>query len=541
MAKQPPRPFRLLPDTPVGEFTKKPKDGLSFKTYADILARAAVGTPEPFTIGIYGDWGTGKTSMMHMMESEVNSHDNAIGIWFNAWRYEREEHLIIPLLATMITEMERVVASRKESTLWTKTKPIAKSIIGALRKGINGLALSGKIGIPLIGEVGIAVSPKDMKSESSTEFQDQIISQSLYYNAFSTIEKVTEDENCPRLIVLIDDLDRCFPERAVELIEGIKLVLNQRNIAFVIGVAPKIIRSFLQTKYKKEYGIEQNLYEDYLDKIIQLPFTIPNSHDHIENYVEGLLDNKEVFHSLDDEDQKSLKMICGPACKDNPRAIVRFLNRLLIMNEAQASIQNVTKVKLVHFGIQAALEDKWPQVFEASKRNHEISFDDVTEPFLGVIRKTLSEKGNPEALANEFAEISMVKGIAEKTAFEILGSKHDFFLLELLKSPAGIDWISKEGIRNATMSRSSELSWKDKYSVNFSHADLTNALLTNANFPNATFEDAILRDADMRGTNVFGSNFTRADLTGARYNSRTIWPKGFDPKAAGAILVENDE
>ena len=59
--------LRLLPDVPLGEGVSDRVDGLRFSQYASILARAALDTPEPFTIGVYGGWGSGKTSMMYIM------------------------------------------------------------------------------------------------------------------------------------------------------------------------------------------------------------------------------------------------------------------------------------------------------------------------------------------------------------------------------------------------------------------------------------------------------------------------------------------
>jgi Cdc6-like AAA superfamily ATPase len=87
---------------------------LKFESTAKVLAGAAVETDYPLTIGIFGKWGTGKTSLMRLIEKEVTSvYNNAAAVWFNAWQYEKEEHLIVPLVATINKELEKKEKSWK--------------------------------------------------------------------------------------------------------------------------------------------------------------------------------------------------------------------------------------------------------------------------------------------------------------------------------------------------------------------------------------------------------------------------------------------
>ena len=91
--------YALLSDEPVVETERK--DGLRFGPTAKVLAQAALHTPNPITIGVFGKWGSGKTSLMRLMMDEISregrSVKTAVPVWFNAWQYEREEHLIIRL------------------------------------------------------------------------------------------------------------------------------------------------------------------------------------------------------------------------------------------------------------------------------------------------------------------------------------------------------------------------------------------------------------------------------------------------------------
>jgi len=95
MAKQ-----HLLQDSPLGEDDLNfEADSLGFKTYADVLSGMLFSTPGPFTLGVLGDWGTGKTSLMRFIKRmlddrkrESETGDQFHTIWVNAWRFENEQH-----------------------------------------------------------------------------------------------------------------------------------------------------------------------------------------------------------------------------------------------------------------------------------------------------------------------------------------------------------------------------------------------------------------------------------------------------------------
>jgi len=95
--------YALLGDVPVRE--SKRGDLLKFSSYARVLARATIETKDSITIGVFGEWGTGKTSLMRLIKEEVDNEKTAAAVWFNAWQYEKEEHLIVPLTATINKEL----------------------------------------------------------------------------------------------------------------------------------------------------------------------------------------------------------------------------------------------------------------------------------------------------------------------------------------------------------------------------------------------------------------------------------------------------
>ncbi|TSA11333.1 MAG: hypothetical protein D4R73_04050 [Deltaproteobacteria bacterium] len=94
------------------------KDLLGFDKYVETLSGMIEDSDfkTPFCIGIFGNWGCGKTSFMHLLESrlkEGNSSPYIIPVWFNPWRYEKEDHLIIPFLKTIQHDIEKYIESQK--------------------------------------------------------------------------------------------------------------------------------------------------------------------------------------------------------------------------------------------------------------------------------------------------------------------------------------------------------------------------------------------------------------------------------------------
>ncbi|HBT97350.1 MAG TPA: hypothetical protein DEB25_06845 [Desulfobulbaceae bacterium] len=89
--------LKLLTDQAIGEGNSEEYDGLDFTKYAQVLANAALGV-SPLTIGVFGEWGTGKTSLMRLVEKELEEQQEPgpVSVWFNAWRQDQREVPLVP-------------------------------------------------------------------------------------------------------------------------------------------------------------------------------------------------------------------------------------------------------------------------------------------------------------------------------------------------------------------------------------------------------------------------------------------------------------
>jgi formylglycine-generating enzyme required for sulfatase activity len=435
--------YALLGDVPVHESQRT--DLLKFAAYAKVLARATIETRDSITIGVFGEWGTGKTSLMHLIEKEVASEKKAVAVWFNAWQYEKEEHLIVPLTATINKRLN------EKASKWTgELAEGAKSIRDALRAIAYGFSIKGKVGIPLISEAEVNLSPKDMIQRYQDLTKDSVLARSLYFDAFETLRQCAAGgDTAPRIVVFVDDLDRCFPPKAVELLEGIKLVLNQKGFSFVLGVYERIIQDFIQSKYAKDYNIDPAYFEDYLDKIVQVKVPVPaRDPDDMTKYIETLIAEGKVFPR---ESTADLVPLIAEAGKRNPRSIIRLLNRVMVtvrIGELEQKDYDPLAL-LLHI---ATDEPKYRRFRDALDVTVVLPGDSKVAPQTISIGKLLAERLMQGGMVHSelIADLSATKvmGLQSELQKAIETLERNDHLCNLLKSDIGCRWLADAGFRH---------------------------------------------------------------------------------------------
>lgn len=355
--------LKLLNDLPLGEGSTK--DGLGFEAYANVLSQVAKTTPGPFTIGVFGEWGSGKTSLLRLIQEKIKS-DEVITVWFNAWRYEAEEQPIVPLVATIIRELEQHKSSAESG------KGRFDSVLRSLRAVAYGFSAKSKFKIPGFAEVEAGFVAKDMIERSKALTTDPLLDRSLFYDAFNSLKEAAKELENTRIVVIIDDLDRCLPNKGIKLLESIKLVLSQPGFIFFLGVARSILEEYLNHRYKEEFGIEGTEGKSYLDKIIQLPFNIPPHSERMKDLWQSIT---ESTHQDNARELKKLEGIINIAAASNPRTAVRFVNNLIvdmgIYGELRQTQRNLAELDIGYFAISRILQQRWTLFYRTIETSSE--------------------------------------------------------------------------------------------------------------------------------------------------------------------------
>ncbi len=303
-------------------------------------------TIEPLSVGLFGEWGSGKTHLLKLIENQIideqkkSEHffkQTTIPVFFNAWRFEKEEHLIIPLFQTLLATIEAFDSKHLSDTAKKqlgRTKERFKILSFAIAKGFQipknvktTIANLMKGDLTAIADfIDTDKALKAFKEDSEESFvteeslkellqSDRI--ESIYMNIPQWIEKITIADNI-NFVFLIDDLERCLPENTLKMLESIKLFLDVPSCAFVLAIDDDVVergvayhyRDYLKDIVRIDGVKEKQTQElpitghEYLEKMIQLPFRIPVIG--TDNVLVFLKSNyKEKFEKLlEDEEQE---------------------------------------------------------------------------------------------------------------------------------------------------------------------------------------------------------------------------------------------
>jgi uncharacterized protein YjbI with pentapeptide repeats len=284
---------------------------------------------------------------MHLIKNELkqNYSSNVESVWFDSWRYEREKYsAMVPLLRTIILtindKLEKITnsaAQDKKKQVLSKLKTTFTKVGSAiLRNTSANVGVNAGEALEAGATFDIGKMIDDYKSDGSF-----IIDQERVYfhkhiseHLNDEFHKIRYDENGRliydfRLIIFIDDLDRCTPERALEILESIKTFFDIEGIIYVIGMDPRTIDPIIRTKYGEDMKIDGM---DYLQKIVQLPFQIPvwNSKD-ISTTIRDMITKtgmpeSEIKYILEGT---NIELIIR-AAQLNPRDVKRFINTLIL-------------------------------------------------------------------------------------------------------------------------------------------------------------------------------------------------------------------
>lgn len=360
---EPLKPIYLLQDNPREALDV---DYLGIGPWARMVAGTAVQTPGPFTIGVYREWGYGKTTLLHMARCLVQEYEKAqdedkrvphVTVWFNAWQFEQEEKPIFSLIAAITDGIERKLNEHtfrgKVEDLEGPAKAAFKKLkdIGlSLRALTRGMKFSAEVDIPLLSKFGVEFdAAKALEAEEILGKQaDPLQQELLYHGAFEKLRSVTSDKDGQiKIVVFVDDLDRCNPEKAVHLLESIKLILSQPGFIFVLAVDHTVIETYLDKIYKDDYGFPSaGRGKHYMEKLVQLPLYVPPHDARFKEYIKLLVG--EVRKQYDKDDVKigaleGVQDVLGFGAATNPRRVVRLINSFLIdahLWEATAGLRN---------------------------------------------------------------------------------------------------------------------------------------------------------------------------------------------------------
>lgn len=239
------------PDTESATFTKILLDSptaipaLGYGEIGQAFATIISQSEPRFTIGIFGGWGTGKTTLMEAIKAALPRSTLVIAD-FSAWRFEREPQLLVPLLDTIRAALVHW-SEQSDARTRKKVRSISISIGHVIRALATGL--SGEVGLPGAAKVSYDVG-KALDALSNPRKPENV--QSLYVAAFQELKIAfgkLSTTGITHVVVFVDDLDRCLPANALDLLESIKLFFDLPGFVFVAGLDEDVVERAISTKF----------------------------------------------------------------------------------------------------------------------------------------------------------------------------------------------------------------------------------------------------------------------------------------------------
>jgi hypothetical protein len=302
--------FTVLKDSPVVT-----EDWLGRRTSANHIAELISRSrgKSPFTMGIDGSWGTGKSSLMLMIEDELNlmkedeqNKGRIKTVWFNAWMHQHKENLAEGLVKTILLELQNVTGWRPWGKLrlyWLFSRRILVTVLKILLHAAAGWA---KVNNSVVEDIW-----KDFERdiELANAFKDKLQ---------KVVSKFLKKGGL--LVVFIDDLDRCGPDAIVRLFEAVKVYLEVEGLVFVLGYDRNALVGTLRNQVVGEHAHQA---VNYLEKVVQIPYPVPVP---TSEQVGACLDNYLQRSKTEQVLTKDLQPIIIEGSEKNPRRMKRFVN-----------------------------------------------------------------------------------------------------------------------------------------------------------------------------------------------------------------------
>ena len=421
-------------------------DYLHFSVISKTVAELIIESREnPISIGVSGSWGSGKSSMVKMIGKELENKNRGdseryVFLEFNAWLYQGYDDAKNALLQVVTKKLSDEVKknSQENETLLGRFEGFVKKVnwfqVSKLAFPLLLGLLPGAVPIGSIASLVNAITGTIKSKEKSQENSEAItnaiealgpeIKGLIKDEATKTATQQIEDlrnefegilkELKIKLVVLVDDLDRCLPETAISTLEAMRLLLFVKRTAFIIAADEQMIRNGVRAHFG-DVELSDGLVTSYFDKLIQVPITVPHL---------GIAEIKIYIVSLFLE----LEFRRGKVQKEALDEVQDKLQELLM----KAWQEDITKEKIV-------------AVFNDTTKEIMVEYISLADQLAGILVTAENIKGNPRLIKRFLNALEIRKKIAKQNGITVdSGLMIKMLLFERCASSSAFEYLSQQ-------------------------------------------------------------------------------------------------
>lgn len=354
-------------------------DSLEIARYVEAMYVFIKGCDTPLTIGIQGDWGVGKTSFLNMLRDKFNyakgREKRCYTIYFNTWQYsqfQQEELLCLSILRGIVANIEKASSEGKKGDKEQIASGAKK--FGRFVTQLGNQVVKSQTGLDLdkasaaFREEEASPDLVTLITEAKTQFGD-------------LVQSLIDSKLGDKIVIMIDDLDRLKPIRALEFLEAVKNFLDVPGCVFLIAVDYSVIQRGMEEKLGKDAREMQG--KSYFDKIIQVPFNMPTLAYKTDSYIMAMLGWEKSASGFKKKDSADAYLRIGKAIPvqddadffvnitrltvgSNPRSIKRSISyatllKIILLQSDTIGALNMRRAKVLYS--LACLQLAWPEVF----------------------------------------------------------------------------------------------------------------------------------------------------------------------------------
>ena len=499
---------------------------LDFNLYRNAIVSIIKNSLPKFTIGIFGEWGTGKTTLINSVDTALQTDGNLIRVRLESWRYSQEQFPLVSLLKNIAYALP----DKKQFEV-LKLKLVTSSI--------NFLKNTPEILTSVISK--FASEEDEISQEMFDSFKKELNSKiqliaeldkdTVYFDGFDEIKNEIKNLRLVnplfRIIIFVDDLDKCSPKKVHEILEIIRIFQDVEGFIYILGISDDMIN-----KLGEMGNRGKNNGDHYIKNLIQIHISLPKwSNQDIVKLVRDFIKKGMIHDKLKDVVDKNIELI-SLAIENNPREIKRFLNNFIVCYEIFSGKKSFEAKELL---VIQAIHLRWKKFYNILIKSDQ-SFFKVLDKYLKMDKET------------RFKNLELYEGKKDDDDMKVWKVLNDFktdsdlwnFLGQNSDTLRNIrDWnmyrnaidvtvepttlyrktINYEAVKLLQSGRISEFNNKrtnEFKMLSLSGADLRDADLRDADLMGANLSTSDLDSADLMGANLSGADLMGANLSGAR-------------------------